>query len=158
VGLDDSPHARAAIAAAVVRAARLGARVDGVIAYEIPRYWSELYADMVLSPDEQQLRALERGRRIVAEVVRRAGVKGDAVSVRAVEGPSGPVLIREAVGARLLVVGSHSRNPLEGLVLGSVALACVTSAPCPLMVVRLRPDGAPYGEARSATTAASLAG
>jgi nucleotide-binding universal stress UspA family protein len=91
-------------------------------------------------------------------VVNRGPGADDVVQVRAVEGPPGPVLLREAAGAGLLVVGSRSRNPLEGLLLGSVALPCVTAAPCPVLVVRARPDGRPDAAVRPGPAAAAVAG
>jgi nucleotide-binding universal stress UspA family protein len=45
-------------------------------------------------------------------------------------------LVDAAEGADLLVVGSHGRSGLSRLVLGSVAMACVNHAPCPVVVVR----------------------
>jgi nucleotide-binding universal stress UspA family protein len=56
------------------------------------------------------------------------------------EGHPAHVLLEEAEGAHLLVVGSRSRNELEGVVLGSVALRCVMHAPCPVMVVHQPPE------------------
>jgi len=41
-----------------------------------------------------------------------------------------------AADADMLVVGSHGRSNLSRVVLGSVALACVNHAPCPVVVVR----------------------
>ncbi len=45
-------------------------------------------------------------------------------------------LIEVAESADLLVVGSHGRTGLSRLVVGSVAMACVQHAPCPVVVVR----------------------
>jgi nucleotide-binding universal stress UspA family protein len=136
VGLDDSSHGRAALASAVEDAARTGATVDAILAYEGPQYWSEVYVDVVVPPEELQRQALQRARALVTDVVGGAPIERGEVAVRAVEGAPGSVLVQEAAGARLLVVGSRSRHSLEGLVLGSVALHCVTSAPCPVLVVR----------------------
>jgi hypothetical protein len=64
------------------------------------------------------------------------------------------VLPQQAVGALLLVVGSHSRNELAGVALGSVALHCAMNAPCPVMVVHPPTTGrrGPSGAAESGTT------
>jgi nucleotide-binding universal stress UspA family protein len=158
VGLDDSEHGRAGLAAAVAHAAPLGARVDAVIAYEPENYWSDLYAVMTPPLGETGQHALERGESIVAEVLGPAPSERATVRVRAVEGPPGQVLVREAEGARLLVVGSRSRNPLPGVVLGSVALHCVMHAPCPVLVVHPRPHGAAEPMARNVAAAAPTAG
>jgi nucleotide-binding universal stress UspA family protein len=136
VGLDDSEPARAALAAAVAQAASLGARVDAVVAYGAPNYWIDLYAVMPPPIGETQQHARARSEVIVAEVAGAEALEQGTVRVVAVEGHPGQVLVDEAEGARLLVVGSRSRNQLEGVVLGSVALHCVMHAPCPVLVVR----------------------
>lgn len=41
-----------------------------------------------------------------------------------------------AVGAQLLVVGSHGRGGFKGMLLGSTSRSLLQSAPCPMMVVR----------------------
>jgi nucleotide-binding universal stress UspA family protein len=52
--------------------------------------------------------------------------------------PGAPALtlVEVAESADLLVVGSHGRTGLSRLVIGSVAMACVQHAPCPVVVVR----------------------
>jgi nucleotide-binding universal stress UspA family protein len=153
VGLEESTHGRAALAAAVAQAARIGARVDAIVAYRAPQYWAEPLSEIAPSPEEIRQLALETGQRVVAET----GGRVDAVRVRAVEGHPAKVLVRESFGARLLVVGSRSRNPLEGLALGSVALGCLTGAPCPVVVVRTRAGGPERAETLVASTAAAMA-
>ncbi|HET9608013.1 MAG TPA: universal stress protein [Acidimicrobiales bacterium] len=46
-----------------------------------------------------------------------------------------------AEGADMLVVGSHGRSGLSRLMLGSVAMACVNHAPCPVVVIRTPHEG-----------------
>jgi nucleotide-binding universal stress UspA family protein len=153
VGLDGSRQARAALASATEHAARIDAIVDAIVAYDPPQYWAEPLSEIAPSPEETRRQALDNGRRIVAE----AAGPSDAVRVRAVEGSPADVLVRESVGAELLVVGSRSRNSLEGLALGSVALTCTANAPCPVMVVRPRGGGTEPAEARDALAATALA-
>jgi nucleotide-binding universal stress UspA family protein len=133
VGLDDSDHARAALAAAVAEAAALGADVEAVLAYEPPNHWSDLYAVLAPPSGETAEHAQRRAQEIVREVL--GAEAAAAVRVAAVEGHPAQVVARRAEGARLLVLGSRSRNQLEGLVLGSVALHAVMHAPCPVLVV-----------------------
>jgi nucleotide-binding universal stress UspA family protein len=140
VGLDDSEHARAALLTAVAQAGPLGARVDAVLAYEVPDYWDDLYAAMTPPLRETREHAQERGEGIVRDVLGAEPVVRGAVRVAAMEGHPAHVLLEEAEGAHLLVVGSRSRNELEGVVLGSVALRCVMHAPCPVMVVHQPPE------------------
>src|SRR5918996_2197775 len=49
-------------------------------------------------------------------------------------------LVEVAESADLVVVGSHGRTGLSRLVLGSVAMACVQHAACPVVVVRPSPE------------------
>lgn len=156
VGLDDTEPARDALTSAVAEAASLGATVDAVVAYQEPNYWIDLYAIVTPPLGETKLHARERGESIVAEVVGAEAVDKGIVRVVAVEGSPGAVLVDQAEGARLLVVGSRSRNQLEGVLLGSVALHCVMHAPCPVLVVRATADRAPE-PIEPATTEAVLA-
>jgi nucleotide-binding universal stress UspA family protein len=145
VGLDDSGHARRALTAAVAQATPLGARVHAVLAYEAPHYWSDLYAVALPPTGDTQDAALRRGQAIVGEVL--GAENATAVHVLAAEGHPAQVLMSQAEGALLLVLGSRSRSQLEGVVLGSVALHAVMHAPCPVLVVRppstRREPGAP---------------
>ena len=141
VGLDDSPHGRAALSTAVAEAVRRDARVQAVLAYEVPNYWSEMYAALTPPPGERRAQALERARRLVEDVLTDDEARGPVhheglVDVSVQEGPAGEALIRDAAGAELLVVGSRSHGTLQGMLLGSVALHCAVHAPCPVMVVR----------------------
>jgi nucleotide-binding universal stress UspA family protein len=139
IGLDNSDHARAALVTAVQEAGRTGARVDAVLAYEAPNYWSDLAPVMGPVLGESREQALERGEAIVSDVLGPGPVLRGTVRVVAVEGSPGGALVRHAADAELLVVGSRSRSRLRGMVLGSVALHCVVHASCPVMVVHRRP-------------------
>jgi nucleotide-binding universal stress UspA family protein len=157
VGLDDSAAARAALSAAVAQATVLGARVDAVVAYQTPDYWVDLYA--VVSPlPELQAQAQARGVAAVTEVLGAETLESGLVRVVTVEGSPARVLIAEAEGARLLVVGSRSHNPIEGVLLGSVALRCVMHAPCPVLVVRATADPSSVPSPRAATDAVVTTG
>ncbi len=46
----------------------------------------------------------------------------------------------EEIGADVIVVGSHGRGAIERLLLGSVSEQVVRHAPCPVLVVRPKPD------------------
>lgn len=54
-------------------------------------------------------------------------------------GAAAAVLCRACDPAALLVVGSRGRNPVVGLLLGSVSQACLAHAPCSVVVVRPAP-------------------
>ncbi len=64
------------------------------------------------------------------------------------EGDPAESLITAAKGADLLVVGTHGRSTLRGLLVGAVSLRCIMGAPCPVTVVKLPnevTDAAPEG-------------
>jgi nucleotide-binding universal stress UspA family protein len=44
--------------------------------------------------------------------------------------------VEASKGASLLVVGSRGQGAFTGMLLGSVSMHCVTSASCPVTVVR----------------------
>lgn len=141
VGVDGSPGARGALALALVEAARRGAALDVVTTYPVTLVWTG--GVPVDIPDTAALRADtdRRARELVDEVRReeeQAGIPGmDAVDVRVLtaEGRPVPVLLEAAEGADLLVLGSRGRGAMRSALLGSVALHCITSAPCPVLVV-----------------------
>jgi len=66
-------------------------------------------------------------------VARDAG--GYPVTVRHGHGDAATALIAACAPADLLVVGSHRRGALTGLILGSVSRRCVKHALCPVVVV-----------------------
>jgi nucleotide-binding universal stress UspA family protein len=143
VGVDGSEGSRAALAAAVREAARLGAEVDVVTTYRMADHWTDLSS--VALPSEEQVRLhLQRGSEALAEEVldeHRARHDGVVPRVRVVvsEGPAADVLVRWSRDTELLVVGSRGRGEFRGLLLGSVALACAMHGTTPVMVVHPQP-------------------
>lgn len=148
VGIDDTEASRQALRHAAGEAARAGAALDVVAVYQPLIYWYWGDGEPPLetpfeAPEPTQEQVEARARRIVDEVLAALPEEGrPAAAVRAVEGIAGDVLVQAGTGARLLVVGSRGRNQLTGLVLGSVALHCVISSPCPVMVVHPAPQSA----------------
>jgi len=56
-------------------------------------------------------------------------------NVSSVQGDAARMLHEVSEGADMLVLGSHQRNPLGELLLGSVSRECVRHATCPVVVV-----------------------
>jgi nucleotide-binding universal stress UspA family protein len=79
---------------------------------------------------EESTELLER------EVAAVTGVaRSENVSYSSVQGDAARVLHEVSEGADMLVLGSHQRNPVGELLLGSVSRECVRHATCPVVVV-----------------------
>jgi nucleotide-binding universal stress UspA family protein len=61
---------------------------------------------------------------------------GVAIRVEARAGASTDVLVEASEGADVLVIGHRGRGAVTSALLGSVGLACVLHAVCPVTVVR----------------------
>ena len=108
-----------------------GADLLAVTGYEIP--WTIIVAPTYTEADyvRDAMEVLNRG---VAEAL--GPEPGVHVEKRLVQKRPAHALTEAAVGAQLLVIGSHGRGELPGMDLGSVASFCVHHAPCPVLVFR----------------------
>jgi nucleotide-binding universal stress UspA family protein len=90
------------------------------------------------TPEEIQHSVLDNTRRIVTEALgdRMTADGAPDVAVVAQGGGAAHVLVSAAADSPLLVVGSRGRGGFRRMLLGSVSLACVLHAPCPVTVVR----------------------
>lgn len=139
VAYDFSPHARAALYAAVDLARRLGADLHLVHVIQRPAYGYAPYAGAAVPPsiDMDQLReSAERSLRDAA-----AGIEDlpGKLETHVVEGIRVSDTIREVaerLGAELVVMGTHGRTGLAHVFLGSVAERTLRSAPCPVLTVQ----------------------
>jgi nucleotide-binding universal stress UspA family protein len=137
VGVDGSEPSRRALRWAVKQATLSGAELDIVTTWEFPATygWAPPYPQG-FDPEADTRKALQD---TVEEVL---GTSPEVpVRLTVTEGHPAPVLIAEAAGAELLVVGSRGHGAFMGMVLGSVSEYCVAHAPCPVVVVR-HPDDA----------------
>ena len=132
VGYDASPATAGAVRWAATQAARTGARLDLVSAWEYPTSWGNTIplpdgydpaadAQALLDPVVEQLHADHPELDIHAHVI---------------EGHPGDVLVAASTHGDLLVVASRGHRALTGMVLGSVSQHCVTHAACPVVVWR----------------------
>ena len=70
------------------------------------------------------------------EALAAAQSEAPSASTRLVNGDPRAVLLREAEGASLLVLGSHGRGRIVGILLGTVAATMLHQARCSLLVAR----------------------
>jgi nucleotide-binding universal stress UspA family protein len=133
VGVDGSEHGEAALRFAAEEAALRSARLRVVCAWEVPTT-----AGMSVGLIPGLLESLrEEAEAIVQSAIARVEELRPSVSCepRVVEGHAGSVLLDEARGTTLLVVGSRGRGDFTGLLLGSVSHQVLHHAPCPVVVV-----------------------
>lgn len=133
VGIDGSDHSKAALRWALGQARLTGASVDAVTAWRYPATYG-----LAVIPGPGELDFDGESRKVLADAVAGAGAGTPGVEVRQLvgEGPSAEVLLNVAKGADLLVVGSRGLGGFRSAVLGSVSLACVLHATCPVLVFR----------------------
>jgi nucleotide-binding universal stress UspA family protein len=108
-----------------------------------------IYVDTPSSHRWEELEKAERAMLSADLAPQRERYPDVEVVAKTVLANAAAALVEESAGAELLVVGSHGRGGLDGLLLGSVSHAVLHHAHCPVAVVR-RPTPV-RGEATPAT-------
>lgn len=139
-GYDGSTPAEEAVRWAATEAALLPAELRLVTAAFYPR-WITTAGDLAPGVPQPLVTAVESTRR-EGEALAKRFVDGSRVSSVVRDGSAAGALTEAAAGATELVVGHRGRGPWSGAVLGSVSVAVVAHAPCPVLVVR-GADGPP---------------
>jgi nucleotide-binding universal stress UspA family protein len=131
VGVDGFEASQAALRWAIHQAQLTGALVEAITTWHIPAGSGLLPADEI--PDYQ-----DDARVILTEAIAETCLLDTEVEVqpRVVQGRAGQVLVDEADGADLLVVGNRGHGGLTEALLGSVGQYCVRHAPCPVVIMR----------------------
>lgn len=141
VGVDGSPSSKAALAWAVDQAGVTGASVEAVIAWHYP----VMVGGMPFAPigviDGTDYSEFAAG--VLSEVIGATADPDGPVKVSSVvrEGNAAQVLLNEAKGADMLVVGSRGHGGFTEALLGSVSQACVHHARCPVVIIRAAENG-----------------
>ena len=130
VGVDGSEQSKLALRWAARFAELFDARVDAIAAWHYPVGWgwNAMAADMNLAGDMEKLLTEE-----VDEVIGADPKIEVRISIQ--EGNAAHVLLHEADGALMVVVGSRGHGGFAGLLLGSVSSAVAEHATCPVFVV-----------------------
>ncbi len=139
--LDFSEPSRLALQEAADLARTFDGELTLVHVYEAPAVVTKDMTVPAAHVLEQTIREIERkldGWREVA-----ARIAGSPVVARVVTGEVAHEVLRflREGGFDLAVLGTHGRTGLQHLVLGSVAERVVRQAPCPVLIIRPRPDG-----------------
>lgn len=130
VGYDASPSSLAAVRRAVSLAVQLQRDVRVVMAWHMPISYSG-FPFVGWSPQDDAQQMLKE----LSVTLFPQGVPPTFTAV-SVEGDAAKVLIKESVGAEMLLVGSRGHGGFAGLLLGSVSSACAEHATCPVLIMR----------------------
>lgn len=135
VGVDGSEAAGMALEFAVEEATMRGAELRVISVWELPTFPKPDFEPGALPREYLGLEA--QAGAIVAEAVKRAKELNPNLPVRgeALEGRPHLVLVEEAEGADLIVVGRRGEGGLAALLLGSVSRHVADHAPCPVVIV-----------------------
>jgi nucleotide-binding universal stress UspA family protein len=138
VGVDGSPASYTALRWALAHAERTGAQLRAVRCWTpvVAKSWEAAITGKPVPPEaEQQARAKRELAQIVAAALARIPDGSMRVVVRqsVIHGPAGPVLVGQADGADLLVVGHGPR--VTELLHRSVSWYCMRHATCPVLVI-----------------------
>jgi nucleotide-binding universal stress UspA family protein len=132
VGIDGSVTAGRALDWAVRQAELTAARLEVIITWEWPKgYGWAIPFPEDWDPQVDAQKALDEALRPA-----RQAHPGVVIHTLVAEGHAAPLLVDTSRGAALLVVGSRGHGEFSGMLLGSVSQHCVTSAHCPVVVVR----------------------
>jgi nucleotide-binding universal stress UspA family protein len=134
VGVDGSEQSLRALRFALDEARLRGCRVRAVSAWHVPA----LAYEAGFGPASLDFGSFEEiARQGLARSLEQAGAASSGVEVVEVvrEGQPADVLLDEAKGAGLLVVGSRGLGGFRGLLLGSVGQQCAHHASCPVVIV-----------------------
>jgi nucleotide-binding universal stress UspA family protein len=137
-GVDGSPASYTALRWALVHAARIGAHVHAVRCWMpvLARGWEAAVTGEPVPPEaEQEARVGRELAQVVAAALLWVPEGPGRVAVRqsVVRGPAGRMLVGEADGAALVVVG-HGPRATE-LLHRSVSWYCLRHATCPVLVI-----------------------
>lgn len=134
VGVDGSEAGVEALRFALGEAQLRGAELKVVSAWHVPpAAYESGWAPVTFDIDD-----FEHPAQLAAGAsLEQAGAAATDVSVTTVvrQGQAADILIAEAKGADLLVVGSRGFGGFRGLLLGSVSAQCAHHAPCPVVIV-----------------------
>lgn len=133
---DFSEASKRAYEYAVDLAAKLGAAVSVIHAYQIPAY--TLPDGMVEVPVEVESSVRERLNEQLQEFTRGIDTKGVSIDAHLLDGVPYVEITHAAreLKADLVVIGTHGRTGLAHLLLGSVAERVVRTCEAPVLTIR----------------------
>ncbi len=136
VGVDGSPESAQALKWAAAYAAATGATIRAVLSWHYPAAAGPAPAGVAPKEISDEVRANMQDA-LDATLTEVYGTTAPA-KVEAIisYGHPAQVLVEESKDADLLVVGNRGHGSFTGMMIGSVSIHCVTTAACPVVVVR----------------------
>jgi nucleotide-binding universal stress UspA family protein len=137
VGVDTTHPTDSAIALAFEQAAERHCPLHAITAHTVPLPPSPIGIPPLTHEPE---RVRDELRRQLAQQLASWSAKYPDVAAdcEVVEGAPGAVLVDRSRHAQLVVVGTHTRSGLRGMLLGSVGLHLLHHAECPVLIARTR--------------------
>ena len=139
IGVDDSPHADAAVVfvRSVLWPKDTKVIVVSAVAPQVGVY-SEVYVPAPVELERVLEDRIAHAQGLVSSIESKLRERGIVTDARVLTGDPREALIDTATRERadLIVVGSHGRSGLAKLLIGSVASHIVTHAPCNVLVVK----------------------
>jgi len=136
VGVDGSEQSLDALAYACAEAARWGGALRVVAAFESAGLFGDRYGVPIPVSDQTIADRLSEETNALVRKALESFAEPPATQVAVMAGRASAVLVAESERADLLVIGHRGHGGVAGVVLGSVALHCVSHAHCPVTVVR----------------------
>ena len=134
VGVDGSASSLRALRWAADQARLMGSPLEVITAWTFPDHPAPLDVPVHLENLDHLIdEARSKLDHIIDDVI--PASQRARVSARVIKGDAARVLLDEAEGAALLVVGTRGRREMERLLLGSVSDRCVKQSRCPVTVV-----------------------
>ncbi len=130
VGVDGSPHSKAALLWSLAEAESHDGELTAVFAWQVP------FISFPGAFDRDELE--QAGKEFIVDMV--SGVAPSPLVpllTLVAEGDPAAALIEASKDADLLVVGTRGRSPWSGLLLGSVSQRCAAAAACPVVLVKV---------------------
>ena len=137
VGVDGSDASMDALRFAADEARRRGVRLRVVCGWSPPAT-GKWPGGVILDPEPFEPAARETINAMVTAIG--SELEGIEVEPLVAGGGGAAALLEHCSDADLVVVGSRGRGGFKGLLLGSVSQQVVLHAPCPVAVVRHRPE------------------
>ena len=154
IAVDFNAHADEALTTGLALAAGLGASVHVLHVFSPPWVWNAAYLPPPADLVAEILSLIQR--KLATDVSHRHDGRLDVRTIVRVGKPASEILdYAKEAAVDLLVVGTHGRQIVGRLILGSVAETLLRRAPCPVLTLHAGARGAGFGGSAHAAVGAA---